>query len=322
MKLNEKLIKLRKEKGLSQEEFGNEINVSRQAISKWENQESKPDIEKLQEIGKKFNISYDYLLNDEIETTEQISISSKKSKKKILLRIFLIIIAIYLVFCIYKGIAFTKFYLIANSFSEENYWMNQDFKNYNVFDGVTEFVSDYQKVGNKIVHKNFPIIEKDITEQVNAYDKPSYIDYKDYDEKINYTLNYFADEDKYVYTDNTELATQEELNDMFDIKNANLKEVTLSQIPSNFKEIFLASINPLYYKVSLVNRSFSALYTDGVNLGKYVLTLTKDCLVENITLKVSDNYYTSINYSYDYVQDHFSNIVNPLDELKDMIEYE
>ena len=97
MKLNEKLIKLRKEKGLSQEEFGNEINVSRQAISKWENQESKPDIEKLQEIGKKFNISYDYLLNDEIETTEQISISSKKSKKKILLRIFLIITAIVVI---------------------------------------------------------------------------------------------------------------------------------------------------------------------------------------------------------------------------------
>ena len=36
MKLSEKLIKLRKEKGLSQEEFGEAINVSRQAVSKWE----------------------------------------------------------------------------------------------------------------------------------------------------------------------------------------------------------------------------------------------------------------------------------------------
>lgn len=78
MKLNEKLIKLRKENGLSQEEFGNEINVSRQAVSKWENQETKPDIDKIQEIGKRFNVSFDYLLNDEIEELENKENTTKK----------------------------------------------------------------------------------------------------------------------------------------------------------------------------------------------------------------------------------------------------
>ena len=67
MKLSEKIIKLRKEKGLSQEEFGDKINVSRQAVSKWENDETKPDIDKIQEIVKKFDVSFEYLLNDEIE---------------------------------------------------------------------------------------------------------------------------------------------------------------------------------------------------------------------------------------------------------------
>lgn len=46
MKFGEKIIKLRKEKGLSQEEFGDKINVSRQAVSKWENGETKPDTDK------------------------------------------------------------------------------------------------------------------------------------------------------------------------------------------------------------------------------------------------------------------------------------
>lgn len=81
MKLNEKLIKLRKENNLSQEEFGNIINISRQAVSKWENGETKPDIDKIQEIGKYFNLSFDYLLNDEIETPEPVVKNEIKQKK-------------------------------------------------------------------------------------------------------------------------------------------------------------------------------------------------------------------------------------------------
>ena len=93
MKLSEKLIKLRKEKGLSQEEFGNQINVSRQAISKWENEEAKPDISKIKEIVKKFNVNYDYLLNDEIEenTTNTSYKNHHKPKRKVVLKIIFVI---------------------------------------------------------------------------------------------------------------------------------------------------------------------------------------------------------------------------------------
>ena len=47
MKFNEKLLKLRKEKGLSQEELGMEMQVSRQTISKWEAGQSYPDFTRL-----------------------------------------------------------------------------------------------------------------------------------------------------------------------------------------------------------------------------------------------------------------------------------
>ena len=81
MKLEDKLIKLRKEKGISQEELGNEINVSRQAISKWELGQTKPDIEKLKDIAKFYNKSYEYLLNDELD--EDIKIENNKKDRNI-----------------------------------------------------------------------------------------------------------------------------------------------------------------------------------------------------------------------------------------------
>ena len=47
MNFNEKLISLRKSKGLSQEELGAELNVTRQTISKWESGQSYPDFQRL-----------------------------------------------------------------------------------------------------------------------------------------------------------------------------------------------------------------------------------------------------------------------------------
>ncbi len=64
MKFSEKIMKLRRQKGLSQEEFANKLNVSRQAIYKWETEQSVPDIKNVQEICKIFNVSIEYLLND------------------------------------------------------------------------------------------------------------------------------------------------------------------------------------------------------------------------------------------------------------------
>lgn len=64
MKFNEKLIELRKTKGLSQEELGNELGVSRQTVSKWELGQSYPDFQKLVLLSDFFNISLDKLIKD------------------------------------------------------------------------------------------------------------------------------------------------------------------------------------------------------------------------------------------------------------------
>ena len=65
MTFGEKILRLRKEKGLSQEELALQITVSRQAVSRWEKEISTPDTENIVQLCKLFNVSSDYLLNDD-----------------------------------------------------------------------------------------------------------------------------------------------------------------------------------------------------------------------------------------------------------------
>lgn len=62
MKLNETIYKLRKRANISQEEFASMFNVSRQAVQKWENSSSVPELTKIIEISNKFDISLDALI--------------------------------------------------------------------------------------------------------------------------------------------------------------------------------------------------------------------------------------------------------------------
>lgn len=64
MALPEKLYTLRKKSGLSQEQLAEALNVSRQAISKWEGGSAMPEIDKLLALSNYFGVSLDYLLKD------------------------------------------------------------------------------------------------------------------------------------------------------------------------------------------------------------------------------------------------------------------
>lgn len=64
MDFGEKLLQLRKENGLTQEDLAEKLNTTRQAISKWENNQGYPETEKLLMIGDIFKVSMDYLLKD------------------------------------------------------------------------------------------------------------------------------------------------------------------------------------------------------------------------------------------------------------------
>ena len=89
MALSEKLYTLRKKSGLSQEQLAEQLNVSRQAISKWESGTSIPESDKLISISNYFNVSLDYLMKednaqskDESQTEKMVSTQAADRTQK------------------------------------------------------------------------------------------------------------------------------------------------------------------------------------------------------------------------------------------------
>lgn len=78
MKFNEKIVRLRKIRGITQDELASAVGVSRQAVYKWESGQSYPEVAKLLEIKLLFNISIDDLLDDSFE----IAMPEKKKRKR------------------------------------------------------------------------------------------------------------------------------------------------------------------------------------------------------------------------------------------------
>lgn len=80
MKLSDKIIQLRKSNGWSQEDLAEKINVSRQAISRWENGTALPDSNNILQLSKLFNVTADYLLNDDYESDDDIPCLKETNK--------------------------------------------------------------------------------------------------------------------------------------------------------------------------------------------------------------------------------------------------
>lgn len=84
MNIGEQINNLRKQHGLSQDDFANLFNVSRQTISNWENGKSYPDLEMIIKVSDYFKISIDELLKNDVQTVKKID-NEKKTKKKYLI---------------------------------------------------------------------------------------------------------------------------------------------------------------------------------------------------------------------------------------------
>ena len=75
MNMADRIQYLRKTKGLSQEELADKIGVSRQAVSKWESEQSTPDIEKIIIMSELFEVTTDYILRG----IEPVDMTNKKT---------------------------------------------------------------------------------------------------------------------------------------------------------------------------------------------------------------------------------------------------
>lgn len=72
MNLSDKIVELRKKNGFSQEDLADELQVSRQAVSRWEQGTADPSSSNILELSKLFNVTTDYLLNDDYYSDEDL----------------------------------------------------------------------------------------------------------------------------------------------------------------------------------------------------------------------------------------------------------
>ena len=156
MKFNEKLIELRKKEGLSQEELGYKLNVTRQTVSKWELGQTTPEMEKLVEMSKIFNVSTDELINEsEIQTGSNPIIedqpigkeTNKEKNIKIIIIVALIIVIVLIVVKLFTG--------------------------FNILNKATNAIDQGAEVQKNIFEKFFSIFDKAIEDINNTEDKVS-----------------------------------------------------------------------------------------------------------------------------------------------------
>lgn len=82
MELKEKLVALRKEKGLTQLAVAEKLDVSRQAISRWESGTALPSTDNLKCFGALYGVPVDYLINEETERVNSESDSKKENEDR------------------------------------------------------------------------------------------------------------------------------------------------------------------------------------------------------------------------------------------------
>lgn len=158
MKFGEKLTELRKKEGLSQEELGYKLNVTRQTVSKWELGQTTPEMDKLVELGKIFNISVDELVNETEKTANENEViqdapvkdkSPRNDKKSLIIIIAIVAIFVVVVISMFS-IPFKLFGTIFNKMTNST----EDI--YNKVTNSTEDIYDkamgiFDEASNKII---------------------------------------------------------------------------------------------------------------------------------------------------------------------------
>ena len=112
MALGQNILNLRKKSGLSQEQLGEKVNVTRQTISNWELEETTPNPEQLKLLSKALNISVDDLIDNDIQNVvlSKVKITEKQTAtiKKILKGIVICFITVLIIDFIVFIICFTQ----------------------------------------------------------------------------------------------------------------------------------------------------------------------------------------------------------------------
>lgn len=88
--IGNRIAKFRKAKGFTQEELASRLDVSSQAVSKWENDQSCPDISLLPQLSKILGVTVDELLTGSNDEVKLLPVSERKSLDELTLRVYVL----------------------------------------------------------------------------------------------------------------------------------------------------------------------------------------------------------------------------------------
>ena len=179
MKLGNNILKLRKKNGLSQEQLGEQVNVTRQTISNWELEETSPNPEQLKLLSKALNVSVDELIDNDIKGILETKVSNTEKLAGIIIKILKVIGILFVVFVIIDVIAFIMFATIRKEHTVNHTESVELSCSLNNNEYTIEMASDG--------HFNCSNCSKELQKEL----KDNYIDYGDISKTEKSINNYF-----------------------------------------------------------------------------------------------------------------------------------
>lgn len=109
MILGNKLIGLRKENKMTQEEIADKLGVTRQTVSNWELNQTKPDLDQLKEISRIYKISIDELVDNNVKEVLSEKVSNVEKLSGLIYKILKVIVALFIGFIVASILAVILF---------------------------------------------------------------------------------------------------------------------------------------------------------------------------------------------------------------------
>ena len=184
MLLGEKILDLRKKNGLSQEQLGEKINVTRQTISNWELGETSPNPEQLKFLSKELNVSIDELLDNDIHSVLIEKVSNTEKLAGLVLRVLKCLGVIFIIVLIIDIASLILFTYVKDNKGGVDVNMTQEVELQCSMD-EKDFIITIGSDGYFNCSNCSKELQKDL--------KDNYIDFGDIDKTTNNVIKYFKD---------------------------------------------------------------------------------------------------------------------------------
>ena len=280
MSFGSNLENLRKQKGWSQDKLADKLHISRQAISKWENGTSKPDIDNVKSISNIFSIGIDELLDNELpDRAAKLDVEKEEKKENVIQVIKYMIIAVVLIYLISVIGKFISLLTIVNGI-----------QNYANLDNYHYVITTYED--NEITKKEEYWYDDNISKSIDTI-------YEENNMNSIVTNINFKEETGDIYDEINDFYKEIDYNEiMYAKQNLNNGNKMLMQFPSeirkfNFINTMTNILNPDKFTINISNSSIN------IKVNEFYIVLDKQTFLPNLIFQNDKKQQKNITKLYD-----------------------